>query len=359
MRLRTFLAKDMRDALGQVRSEMGDDAVIIASEKTKGGGIMVRAAVDEQEAVERALTPDVPVTAIEEAVEAAPASLEDHFRGDLMKRLRGMSQSASAPAMAPFSRAELLTLLRGHRLPDNLAHDFAKTAEHSGLQDMTLALACALDRRMKTQPLDIAKAAALLLVGPNGVGKTAIAAKIAAHARLSHRHVLLIATDIEGAGALARLEAFAGHLRIKVATAKSADELAKLVAQCREDNALAIIDTAGFDPRNPKTRTAFSALAMIEGVEAVGIVSALGDAEETGEIVSAIQMLGAQRILVTQMDMARRFGALTAAACSGLGLAHVSRSPFVAGGLETLTPLSLARALLEGAAQNADQGSTQ
>lgn len=357
MRLRTFLAKDMRDALGQVRNEMGDDAVIIASEKAKGGGIMVRAAVEEAEAIERALTPDEPVTEIEKAVEVAPPSLEDHFRGDLMKRLRGAPQTSKASA--PFSRAELLAILRGHRLPDSMAHDFAKTAENSGLKDMTLALACALDRRMKTQPLDISKTAALLLVGPNGAGKTAIAAKIAAHARLSHRHVLLIATDVEGAGALARLEAFAGHLKIKVEIAETAEALAKLVAQCREDNALAIVDTAGFDPRNPKARTAFSALAMIEGVEALGVVSALGDAEETVEIVSAIQMLGAQRLVVTQMDMARRFGALAAASCGGLGLAHVTRSPFVAGGLETLTPLSLARALLEGAARNADQGSTQ
>ncbi len=147
MKLRTFLARDMREALANVRSEMGDDAVIVASEKTKGGGIMVRAALDEPEAVERALTPDEPVTEIEKAIEA-PASLEDSFRGDLMKRLRGAPQSAKTAA-SPFSRAQLLTVLRGHRLPDNLAHDFAKTAENSGLKDMTLALASALDRRMK------------------------------------------------------------------------------------------------------------------------------------------------------------------------------------------------------------------
>ena len=357
MKLRTFLARDMREALANVRSEMGDDAVIVASEKTKGGGIMVRAALDEPEAVERALTPDEPVTEIEKALEA-PASLEDSFRGDLMKRLRGAPQSAKTAA-SPFSRAQLLTVLRGHRLPDNLAHDFAKTAENSGLKDMTLALASALDRRMKTQPLDISKTAALLLVGPNGAGKTAIAAKIAAHARLSHRHVLFVATDVEGAGALARLEAFAGHLRLKVEIAETAETLTKIAAQCREDNALAIIDTAGFDLRNPRARTAFSALAMIEGVEALGVVSACGDAEETVELISGLQMLGAQRLIVTQMDMARRFGALIAASCSGLGLAHITRSPFVAGGLETLTPLSLARTLLEGATRNADQGSTQ
>jgi flagellar biosynthesis protein FlhF len=357
MKLRTFLARDMREALANVRSEMGDDAVIVASQKTKGGGIMLRAALDETEAVERALTPDEPVTELEKAIEA-PASLEDSFRGDLMKRLRGAPQSAKTAA-SPFSRAQLLTVLRGHRLPDNLAHDFAKTAENSGLKDMTLALASALDRRMKTQPLDISKTAALLLVGPNGAGKTAIAAKIAAHARLSHRHVLFVATDIEGAGALARLEAFAGHLRLKVEIAETAEALTKIAAQCREDNALAIIDTAGFDLRNPRARTAFSALAMIDGVEALGVVSACGDAEETVELISGLQMLGAQRLIVTQMDMARRFGALIAASCSGLGLAHITRSPFVAGGLETLTPLSLARTLLEGATRNADQGSTQ
>jgi flagellar biosynthesis protein FlhF len=357
MKLRTFLARDMREALASVRSEMGDDAVIVASEKAKGGGIMVRAALDEPDAVERALTPDEPITELEKAIEA-PASLEDSFRGDLMKRLRGAPQSAKTP-LSPFSRAELLTVLRGHRLPDNLAHDFAKTAENSGLKDMTLALASALDRRMKTQPLDISKTAALLLVGPNGAGKTAIAAKIAAHARLSHRHVLFVATDIEGAGALARLEAFAGHLRLKVEIAETAEALAKIVAQCSDDNALVIIDTAGFDLRNPRARTAFSALAMIEGVEALGVVSACGDAEETVELISSLQMLGAQRLIVTQMDMARRFGALAAASCSGLGLAHITRSPFVAGGLETLTPLSLARTLLEGATRNADQGSTQ
>jgi flagellar biosynthesis protein FlhF len=346
----------MRDALGQVRDEMGDEAVIIASEKAKGGGIMVRAALDEPEALEPTLTPDEPITAIELAIEQ-PASREDAFRGDLMKRLRGAPQAQRAHT--PFSRAELLTILRRHRLPDSLAHDFAKTAEHSGLKDMTLALACALDRRMKTHALDLSRSSALLLVGPNGAGKTAVAAKIAAHARLSFRAVKLVATDADGAGALARIEAFANHLKVEAVVADNADALAKEIAQCAKDGVLAIIDTAGFDPRNGKARTAFQALAMIEGVEAIGVISACGDAEETSEIVAAIQMLGAQRLIVTQLDMARRHGALAAACCGVMSITHVTRSPFVAAGLDTISPLSLARALLDGAERNADQGSTQ
>jgi flagellar biosynthesis protein FlhF len=355
MQLRTFLAKDMREALANVRSEMGDEAVIIASEKAKGGGVMVRAALDRPQSEEPSAPEPAPEVQPSEIV--ALMSFEDKHRADLMRRLRG--EPAGAPtASAPFGRAELLTILRGHRLPDALAHDFAKTAEQSGLKDMTLALACALDRRMKIAPLDISKPGAFLLLGPNGAGKTAVAAKIAAHARLKHRFVKLIATDAEGAGAVARLEAFADHLKMRLAIAENAEALAKAVGDAAKENALAVIDSAGFDPRNAKTRTAFQALAMIEGVEALGVVSACGDAEETTEIAAALSLLGAQRLIVTGVDLTRRLGALVSAAAQGLSLAHVTRSPFVAGGLETLTPLSLARALID-ASRSADQGSAQ
>ena len=49
MQLRTFLAKDMRAALADVRSAMGPEAVIVASQSAKGGGVMVRAALEEPE----------------------------------------------------------------------------------------------------------------------------------------------------------------------------------------------------------------------------------------------------------------------------------------------------------------------
>jgi len=108
-----------------------------------------------------------------------------------------------------------------------------------------------------------------------------------------------------------------------------------------------IVDTAGFDPRDARARTAFAGLAQIAKLEAIGVVSALGDAEETSEIAEALAALGARRLIVTQTDLARRAGALIAAATQGLPLAHTTRSPFVAGGLELPTSLSLARRLLD------------
>lgn len=338
MQLRTFLAKDMKEALATVRADMGLDAVIIASEKSKTGGVMVRAALD---APEPAVTPapqPVQTTAIVTDIDSA-------FQSGMLKRLRG--GSAEKKSAIAFDRAGLLGALNRHRLPDGLAHALAETAAKAQLTDMTLALAAALDKRMRPHPIDFNAANAVLLVGPNGAGKTAVAAKIAAHARLAGRRTTLVASDSAGAGAVARLETFARHLDSAVTVAETAAELNKLVSDCLAKKTFVIVDTAGFDPRDGRARTAFTALAQIGKLETVGVVSALSDAEEVSEIVDALGAMGAKRLIVTGVDLTRRMGAITAAVCQNVPVAHVTQSPFVAGGLESPTSLSLARLLLD------------
>ena len=344
MQIRTFLARDMKDALASVRADMGPEAVIIASEKAKGGGVMIRAALDEPDSA-RSAEPPPPAKA------AHIDDFEGCYRDGLIRRLR--SSPAATQQRARFDRATLLAALHRHRTPDALSHCLAEEADKARLTDMTLALARAIDRRMTRAPIDVTEAGAILLVGPNGAGKTAVAAKIAAHARLHERRTTLIASDSTGAGAVARLETFAKHLDAGLAVTGSAAELNRLVVQCIANRTLAVIDTAGFDPRDGKARSAFSALAQIENVDAIGVVSALCDAEEASEITAAFKLLGAGRLIVTGLDLARRAGAVLAAAMQDVALAHVTRSPFIGNGLESPTSLSLARMLLD------DDGSAQ
>ncbi|HEY2068682.1 MAG TPA: hypothetical protein VGG48_03930 [Rhizomicrobium sp.] len=351
MQLRTFLAADMKVALADVRAELGDAAVIVSSEKTKNGGVAVRVALDEPEAdLEAAM-------AIAEPLQdnAPVVNFEATMRGGMLRRLRG--DAPTREDSRHFSRAELLAILHSHRTPDALAHAIAELAGNASLCDMTLALARALDQRMATTPLVLENIEAILLLGPNGAGKTAIAAKLAAHALLRGREAKLIAADPSGAGAVARLEAFANHIGCKFLVADNAQTLANAVVECGLQKSLAIVDTAGFDPRNAKARSAFTALAQIEGVTPIGVVSATTDAQDAGEIAQALTLLGAQQAIVTGLDMTKRLGALIAAT-EHVALAHVTRSPFVAAGLETLSPLSLSRMLIETAA-NPDSRSAQ
>ncbi len=335
MQLRTFLAKDMKAALASVRAEMGPEAVIVASERAKNG-VMVRAALDQ-----------IPTPQPEQVDDEAQGDVDANYRNALIRRIR--QSPSETPGRKRFDRGELLRCFARHRLPDGLAHVLADESAKTGLGDMTLALASAIGARMKSSPIDFRTAKAFLLAGPNGVGKTAIAAKLAALAKLSGRTPCLIAADTTGAGAVARLSAFAEHLGAEIETAQSAFVLADMTREAIAKGSLAIIDTAGFDPRNPKAANAFRAMAKIDAVECLGVVSALTDAEEIAEIAGALGRLGARRLIVTAADLARRAGALAAAATTpGIALGQVTRSPFVAGGLETLTPLSLARLLVEG-----------
>jgi len=331
MQLRTFIAKDMKEALRSVRAEMGPDAVIVGSERAKNG-VLVRAALD------------APSPHADNDSFVAPENDSDtRYREALVRRLR----VEPAEGRPRFDRARLLQRFACHRLPEQLSHALAESSAKTGLSDMTLALASSIEARLKTLPVEFNARQTLMLLGAHGAGKTATAAKLAAHARLHGHKVVLIAADVAGAGAVARLKEFADHLGAEVVTAPSAEALARLADEAHARETFAVIDTAGFDPREPKTAAAFQALAKIEGVDSIAVVSALCDAEEAGDLAGAFSRLGARRLIVTAADLARRMGALVAAATSGLPLAHVTCSPFVAGGLECPSALSLARLLID------------
>jgi len=236
-------------------------------------------------------------------------------------------------------RTALLSMLRAHRVPDALAHALADDAVKLGHADASRGLAAALDLRMRARPIDYVNANALLLKGINGSGKTSVAAKIAAQAFLTGRKVKVLTADPESP----RLKQLATQLAIKVVEAKSVRAVASAVDRAYATSSLVVIDSSGFNPRNAKARAAFQALSQVGRVETIGVVSALYDAAEIDEIIDA---LGAERLIVTGLDLARRAGALTIAATQGPPIAHVARSAVPGDGLEPLTPLSLAQTLL-------------
>jgi flagellar biosynthesis protein FlhF len=236
-------------------------------------------------------------------------------------------------------RTELLAALNAHRVPDALAHALADDAVKLGHTDASRGLAAALDLRMRAKPIDYVNANAILLKGINGAGKTSVAAKIAAQAFLTGRKVKILTAEPSAP----RLSQLVAQLAVKVVAAKTVSAVANAVDRAYASGGLVVIDTSGFNPRNAKARAAFQALAQVGDVETIGVVSALYDAAEIGEIVAA---LNAQRLIVTGLDLARRSGALTIAATQGPPLAHVARSAVPGDGLEPLTPLALAQTLI-------------
>jgi flagellar biosynthesis protein FlhF len=107
---------------------------------------------------------------------------------------------------------------------------------------------------------------------------------------------------------------------------------------------LMVMEADGFNPLNARAATAFSALGDVPGVETIGVISALSDAEDAADLVSSFHF---GRVIVTNLDRTRRLGALVAAITSGAQLAHVSDSAHADDALKTLEPGALASLLLD------------
>src|ERR1700744_3561136 len=92
-------------------------------------------------------------------------------------------------------RHTLGAAMKRHRLPEGLAQDLVRDAGSFPDLPADAALACALTQRLAPAPIDLEKARGILLVGPGGSGKSAVAAKIARAAGLIGRKVELARAD--------------------------------------------------------------------------------------------------------------------------------------------------------------------
>jgi flagellar biosynthesis protein FlhF len=222
-----------------------------------------------------------------------------------------------------FPRADLRHLLgvavKRHRLPDELGQALVREAAGFAQVGADTALASALAGRLHFAPIDLEKARGILLVGPAGAGKSSVAAKIHHAAALIGRKTEL--TRADGGLALFR-------------TRTNPPEL------------LSVMEADGFNPLNSRAASAFSALGEIGGVETIGVVSAMSDAEDVSDLVAAFRF---RRVIITNMDRTRRLGAALAAALSGARLAHVTYGPRPEDGLQTLDAGTLAAQMLETA----------
>jgi len=307
MRLKTFHAATMSDAMRMVRDQLGPDAIIVATH--------------EDEAAR-----DVRITA---AVEQADADYDFETEAlDIVDRLSDV--------------------LDGHGAPLALVDRLLNTAAHMGIADETLALAGALDECFTFAPLpgDGRGERPLMFIGPPGCGKTVSIAKLAVRTRLAGNAVRLITTDTLRAGAVEQLSIYGERLGLGTEIAATPRELADAIAKS-EDTTQILIDTTGVNPRAPDDRKRLAEFIDAAALDTVVVMAAGGDTVEAAELCASFQDAAPTRLVMTQLDLVRRLGGMLAAAeASALPFGDVSMTPDIAAGLQSINPVSLARLLL-------------
>jgi flagellar biosynthesis protein FlhF len=312
MRLKSYTAATMAEAMNMVREELGEDAIIVSTQRSSDGqGVRITAALEEAEREE-----------------------------DIARALAGEDST-------PFSESvrEALTY---HGVPPRLIEKMVLTARSVEVGSPTMACAAALEDHFDFAPLPERKAPRpFMLVGPPGSGKTITVAKLAARARLAGRPVGVITTDTIRAGAVEQLTAFTKILEVEILQVRGPEALPQAVDSMMQSYDLVFIDSPGLNPFSHHDMDYLKALTHSSDVETILVLAAGGDAGESSDIGEAFSACGATRILATRLDMTRRLGAILAAADAGqLMFSEVSLNPHVATGLCAINPVSMARMIL-------------
>jgi len=332
MRLKTFYAKTMTEAMHMVRDALGEDAVIIATREENGGkSVRVTAAIDQDYSSKQGSDGFV-----------SPAmrstyrnNRDDWLQYDDEEDCEGQIQE------------ELIDILLRHVVPDDVMDNILSTASMTGANDAQAALTMALEHLFSFAPLPTQSSRkALMLVGPPGAGKTLATAKLATSAVMNDLNVTVITTDTVRAGGVEQLQAFTKLLGIQLHKAKTGQQLQMLLRDARGAD-LTIIDTAGTNPHDPDDMARLSQLIESGSIEPIMAMTAGTDADESAEIARSFALLGVERMMCTRLDIARRLGGLLSAAQkAGMSFTNASHAPKVTHSLFAMTAGKLAAFLI-------------
>jgi len=372
MKLKRFIAPDMRQALRLVREEQGPDAVILSNQRVDGG-IEIIAAVDYDPVLARhMLGGAAPVAdrrqridAVVEPDEEEAAALEEEIAAPTrtIAETRAIAEPlpvAPTPAREPVSTprvgaidglqrevAELRQLLecqvasfawRDMSERDPFATSVLRGLGQLGL-DPELAMSIAVEigpdqgpehstREVITRlgarlPLVeeevIDEGGVVALVGPTGVGKTTTVAKLAARFAIRHgkRRLALVSLDNFRIGAHEQLLTFGRILGVPVHFAGDTDGLRRYLDQLG-DKALVLVDTAGIGQRDQRLYEQLAPLAeMGEDVRVLLTLAANTQRQALAEITARFAKLSPSAIVLTKLDEAVSLGPALSALVRG------------------------------------------
>lgn len=358
MRFQTFTASTMAEAMQSVRKTMGDDAVIVSSHKSHDGIIEVTAALETRRTGHIATATSLPE--IEDTLERIlRARLRSPCASTTSTALPVPSAGETEPSGVAFDVDRLSNALALHSTPQPLTDALIAAARAMDTDDAIQALAGALEVRFGFEPVPLAPPAPIMLVGMPGAGKTVTMMKLAARAVLDGLPADLWSMDTARTGAAAQSDAYAELLEQEMTHIAGINELSFAIdgrtERLKLDPAVKIgpcfIDTTSINPFDGKSlkelRQLIEAARFAGDAEPVLTLSANGDPQTMAEAASMFANLGARRLIITQLDIARRIGGILAAAdTSKLALSQVSITPYIVQGLAQLNPVTCARLIL-------------
>ncbi len=359
MRIKTFEAPTLQDALEKARRELGEDAVVLNTRYVKSTGLLGIRGASKVE-LTAAVQPEEPgAVEVENCADRthSTAMVESSYRslnnplcdGDNSTQVQMASENTEGRCTS-FSKAEStapdiadikwelrrlglivenllaarMSVSAGERTPEQVHTPLLIRAgveaniAYKQLADLvyfdefdTLIKALASKLESFVRPFDCADSRVVALVGPTGAGKTTTLAKLAAKCSLEQgKDVALVTVDTYRIGAVDQLRTYARIMGIPLEVAFSPADVAAAVNKHRNRD-LILIDTVGRSQRSEEHLRELKAfLDAADGVETHLVVSAALSPDVQYEVVERFSIFSPKCLIITKLDEVSNLGVL-------------------------------------------------
>lgn len=397
MQIRNFSGVSLTDALGEVRTALGEDAIILTSRLADdtsrlptGHRYEVTAAlpaapaprapgprrvrswnpprVDRQgqPLPEPASSPAKQragggaATAVEEEPRPVGATDESwlHVKRDLLevrRELKDITRSirfgehGSWPVDGDLWLARLSERGLSRAMACQLLDELPAAEETDGQRRRSLvkAIARRLPCAAKDKPVT-GRPTIEAFVGPTGVGKTSAIAKLLLHpAGFGGRRGGLLSLDTQRIAAVEQTRRLAGLAKVRCEFAYRPDDVPRALERLAGVDVL-LVDTPGAGPNERLSRERIQAFLRVLRPAHLHLVLAAGSRGD--DQLAACRLwkgLGADRLLVTKLDETAALGGLVDLAAAGLPFGFVGTSQRIPAGLAAADSETLAQWILD------------
>ncbi|MBM7692247.1 flagellar biosynthesis protein FlhF [Peribacillus deserti] len=391
MKIKKYVAPTMAQAMNEIRSELGNDAVILNSKVIHSGGFMglfkkrnfeVVAAVDPKPAaaMQKPLVKEKPRKALVKNKKKRAEAEELTKPADNIHR--GQSGNSSLPAAMMNEISELKQMLSGlsadtadlnERLPEPIQNISSSLRTHEVDQKIRQEL---INKLLEKWYLSQGKAKAreiegwareelkqklahislpepvfskkyINVVGPTGVGKTTTLAKLASEIVLKQqKKIAFITTDTYRIGAIEQLKTYAQILGVPLEVAYNAEDFSR-AAKRFADYEHIFVDTAGRNFRNQEyVQDLKEVINFQEEMETYLVLSLASRQVDMQDIYSQFSIIPINGFIFTKADETSCHGPMI-----NLMIKHQIGAAFLAAGqnvpddIEPATPDAIIKTL--------------
>ncbi len=375
MRLKTYIADSLPEAMAQIKKDLGEEALILNTKKVKTRGFLgffqkekleIIAAVETKQKFLQRQNPVKDMKTGSEVKKAAPKEIEfpatvnENLTSELMNELKNIkkmmvqvieedrlpeslkkvNKQLIGQEIVPEIRSELLAklmLILGQK------SDFTNEQVHRLAHKEVIKLLTSHQKLPVNRNRDI-----ICFVGPTGVGKTTTIAKIAAHYMLdADKKVGLITSDTYRIAAVEQLKTYAGILNIPIKIVQSPAEVKYAMSELSSCDII-LMDTAG---RNYQQKQYINELEMLlsdKGKVQINLVLSLTSKyEDMKKMIDNFKTITIDQLLLTKKDETSSYGAILNLICEySIPLRYITNGQNVPDDIIDVTPELIANFLL-------------